>query len=726
MRFQRGFISPTISPFVYLLKATGVADLKHELTAERHKFSFAALQIHIAIQHCPKGEHLNPGCVGSLSQANNLNTEDSSVTNSTVTHSALNGTRVNEGAVQLAAQLSNTGSQLIVVEASLPDLDLLLQDLAPPQSVLPVGKDEDAIAAITHTLTTLAQNDTPAESLVILAHGQPGEVLIGNGVISTERLMRRADEISRWRVQNIQLYSCYTGANRQFVDTLSQLSGATVYASQQAVGHETLGGSWLLETTEGIVSTVPFSATSRRQWPFTLAAFAVEARTQGELPPLPPGFDSYAVTIPDGTTSIADFAFQDANVTSVIIPDSVTSIGIQAFFKAPLETVTLGNSVVSIGANSFRETQLTSVTIPDSVTTIDVGAFVLAPITSLTLGDSVETIGTSAFDSTAITSVVIPDTVTEISQQAFARIAQLTSVTIPNSVTSIGFAAFQESGLTSIDIPDSVTSIDNQAFLFTPISEVVINEGVSLASNAFSNTTTIIRRDPSLTATITLSDTMLTGGETSAVTIAFTEAVTDFSAEDLVVDNGTITDLASADGGITWTGILTPANIQDATNQITLTNTYTDLAGNIGNRNIVTSENYTIDAFTRRDGTRRRDTLIGDAGDDLITGFQGADRLTGGGGRDQFIYTSPVDGGDTITDFTLGEDQIVFTELLERLGYAGSDPLADGLVQFRSLGSSTVVAIDPDGFEGAAQARNFLTVEGVAPAALNQADNFIF
>ncbi|MDB9524581.1 cadherin domain-containing protein [Oscillatoria sp. CS-180] len=133
-----------------------------------------------------------------------------------------------------------------------------------------------------------------------------------------------------------------------------------------------------------------------------------------------------------------------------------------------------------------------------------------------------------------------------------------------------------------------------------------------------------------------------------------------------------------------------------------------------------------VDEFIPLNGTRRRDTLTGTEADERITGFQGPDRLTGGGGRDQFIYTSPVDGGDTITDFTVGEDQIVMTTLLERLGYAGSDPLTDGLVQFRSRGSGSIVAIDPDGLDGPAQARNFLTVEGVAPAALNQADNFIF
>ena len=546
------------------------------------------------------------------------------MTNSNNPYSTVTDTTLNQHTAQIAPRLSDTGSQLIVVDTSLPGLDLLLQDLAPQQSVLRVGKDEDAIAAITHTLATLAQNGTSAESLVILAHGKPGEVLIGKAGISTQQLISRADEISRWQVQNIQLYSCHTGATSQFVDTLSQLSGAIIYASQQAVGHEALGGSWLLETTEGIVSTVPFSANSRSQWLFTLAAFAVEATNAGELPSLPPGFDSYAVTIPDGTTNIADRAFQEAKVTSVVIPDSVTSVGIQAFLSTPLETVTFGNSVVSIGVNAFRDTRLTSVTIPDSVISIGAAAFTVSPIESLTLGNSVETIGRAAFQGTNITSVVIPDTVTEISAQAFARTRQLTSATIPDSVTSIGESAFQQTGLTSIDIPDSVTSIGSRAFLFSPIREVVINDFVSIGSVAFSSGATIIRRDPTLTATIILSDNTLTGGETAAVTITFTEAVANFSTEDLIVENGAITDLTSADGGITWTGTLTSDNIQDATNQITLINTYTDLAGNIGNRSTVTSENYTIDlnspptaiddSFTTDEGTLLAGNVLADNG----------------------------------------------------------------------------------------------------------------
>lgn len=135
------------------------------------------------------------------------------------------------------------GQQLIAVDASLPASDVLLQDLAPQQSVLRVGRDEDAIAAITHKLVKLAQNNVAAESLVILAHGKPGEVLIGKEGISTQQLKSRAEDLQRWNLQGIQLFSCHTGAAGHFVETLERLSGATVFASEKTVGHQSLGGA---------------------------------------------------------------------------------------------------------------------------------------------------------------------------------------------------------------------------------------------------------------------------------------------------------------------------------------------------------------------------------------------------------------------------------------------------------------------------------------------------
>ncbi|WP_282412096.1 Ig-like domain-containing protein, partial [Pseudomonas sp. PS02303] len=125
------------------------------------------------------------------------------------------------------------------------------------------------------------------------------------------------------------------------------------------------------------------------------------------------------------------------------------------------------------------------------------------------------------------------------------------------------------------------------------------NTGVSdLAGNAGSGTTdsnnyAIDTVRP--TATIVVADTALRIGETSLVTITFSEAVSGFTNADLTIANGTLTAVSSSDGGITWTATFTPsASINDTTNLVTLNNTgIADLAGNAGS-GTTDSNNYAI------------------------------------------------------------------------------------------------------------------------------------
>ncbi|HEX2583998.1 MAG TPA: Ig-like domain-containing protein, partial [Steroidobacteraceae bacterium] len=98
------------------------------------------------------------------------------------------------------------------------------------------------------------------------------------------------------------------------------------------------------------------------------------------------------------------------------------------------------------------------------------------------------------------------------------------------------------------------------------------------------------------TATIIVADTLLTAGETSAVTFTFSKPVTGLTAADLAVANGAVSNLNSSDGGITWTGTLTPSTgVTDTSNVITLNNTgVQDLSGNMG-IGTTDSNNYAMD-----------------------------------------------------------------------------------------------------------------------------------
>ena len=106
-------------------------------------------------------------------------------------------------------------------------------------------------------------------------------------------------------------------------------------------------------------------------------------------------------TIPDGVTSIGDYAFYCCpELTTVIIPDSVTSIGHYAFSHCSnLMSVVFSDSLMSIGHSAFsRCSNLMSVVFPDSLTSIGHYAFLrCSNLMSVTLGKAVTSIGVEAF-----------------------------------------------------------------------------------------------------------------------------------------------------------------------------------------------------------------------------------------------------------------------------------------------------------------------------------------
>lgn len=121
-----------------------------------------------------------------------------------------------------------------------------------------------------------------------------------------------------------------------------------------------------------------------------------------------------------------------------------------------------------------------------------------------------------------------------------------------------------------------------------------------------------------------------------------------------------------------------------------------------------------------------KDRLVGTPGDDQFIGGGGADRLTGGAGEDVFSYTAMGDARDTLLDFTPGADRIDLRVLLAGLGYAGGDPIADGVARLKDGAKGALLQIDADGAGGGAKWQTLVLLKGVPAADVVPARDLVF
>lgn len=176
------------------------------------------------------------------------------------------------------------------------------------------------------------------------------------------------------------------------------------------------------------------------------------------------------VTVPEGVTSIGDFAFSECeSVVSVVLPEGLTSIGSYAFLGCDnLKRIIIPQSVTVIGSGAFSScTSLEAVTLPKHIAAIgDDTFFACINLANIAISKSVTSIGSKAFCCCwKLTNIAIPEGVTGIGNSAFCCCHGLTSITIPGSVTSIGDWAFRECDhLARITIPEGVRSIGSRAF----------------------------------------------------------------------------------------------------------------------------------------------------------------------------------------------------------------------------------------------------------------------
>lgn len=143
------------------------------------------------------------------------------------------------------------------------------------QIVITLDSTTDGIELISSTLEEYSDVD----AIHIFSHGagndDTGSVQLGSTWLTSENIEKFQNELNSWgnslsENADILIYGCNiaeTDGGKQFVDTVSEYTGADVAASDDATGNDLLGGDWLLEYAKGEIEAAPIvTADTAEDW----------------------------------------------------------------------------------------------------------------------------------------------------------------------------------------------------------------------------------------------------------------------------------------------------------------------------------------------------------------------------------------------------------------------------------------------------------------------------
>ncbi|MEM8734653.1 MAG: DUF4347 domain-containing protein, partial [Planctomycetota bacterium] len=170
--------------------------------------------------------------------------------------------------------------EIYFIDQGVEDFHLLLDDLMSIDDptldieVVFLTNDRDGVDQITSTLSVL----TDLDAVHIVSHGAAGQVQLGGTILSNDNIAAYAGQIATWADAldvnaDLLFYGCdlASGDGVTLVESIAELSGADVAASDDLTGHENLDADWILEHHVGEIETeLAFSLSVQAAWHHSL------------------------------------------------------------------------------------------------------------------------------------------------------------------------------------------------------------------------------------------------------------------------------------------------------------------------------------------------------------------------------------------------------------------------------------------------------------------------
>lgn len=170
---------------------------------------------------------------------------------------------------------------------------------------------------------------------------------------------------------------------------------------------------------------------------------------------------------------------KNKDITRLVFPENIKGIADEAFAESALETVVLNEGLLSIGKAAFRNSKVSEITFPSSLEQLGENAFedchsLLAADLSAT---KLKTVSAQAFRESGLKSVLLSASVETIGYQAFLGVKDMAECRFPEKLQTIEEEAFRESGLVRADLPSGIKEIGYMAFAYCPALQTVSTFG---------------------------------------------------------------------------------------------------------------------------------------------------------------------------------------------------------------------------------------------------------
>ena len=222
-------------------------------------------------------------------------------------------------------------------------------------------------------------------------------------------------------------------------------------------------------------------------------------------------------------TVIADGAFEDCRMSTLVLPKRLATIGNNAFKGCSyLKEVTLPASLSHLGESAFMNCgQLSSATLNENLREIGASAFENCALETISIPAACQ-LGNRAFANCQ--SLVSAEIATSVSDECFTGDKSLTTVTLTDNTAAIGESAFKDcTSLASVAFNDNLQSIGASAFNgCISLASISCNENLqSIGESAFNGCTSL--------ASISCNENLQSIGEsafngcTSLASVAFND-----------------------------------------------------------------------------------------------------------------------------------------------------------------------------------------------------------